>query len=246
MKKWKIVLITLFVLIAGGAGTLYYLLELKDYGTDDKKVAEIVKSGYEVILPGDKAVADKSKKATEGSASSTEGSEGSDATASTPQSSADKLAASIVAKAKTTTKKNTTTSDSANPDSESPSTPATSDPVTAQSIINKYQPSFENLQAQADGKLTALISYAIGEYQSKKASGEEVSYFYFYSKYTAAASSLEASTDASFNKIYGALTAELEANGFDASAAKGIKAQYNATKKAQRSALMNQAMSGLK
>lgn len=244
MKKWKIALITLFVLIAGGAGTLYYFLEVKDYGTEDEKLDEIVKSDYEVVLPGDKATADKGKTGkSDDTANNTEGSEDNNATTSESQAGTDQLAASIVAKTKPASKQNTSTTPSG---SGSDSTPAETDKVTADSIINKYMPSFENLQAQADGKLASLISYAIGEYQSKKAAGEEVSYFYFYSKYTGAAASLEASTDASFNQIYGALTAELEANGFDASAAKGIKADYNATKKAQRNALMNEAMSRLK
>jgi hypothetical protein len=117
---------------------------------------------------------------------------------------------------------------------------------TAASIMAKYQPAFEDLESQANGKLDSLLSYAFDEYQTKKAKGEDISYFYFYSKYSHAARTLEANTDASFDVIYNALVKELVRSGYSADEAKPLKDHYLSLKKQRSSAILGKAMAHLK
>ncbi|MFK9091653.1 hypothetical protein [Bacillus salipaludis] len=235
MKKWKIVLTAFVLMLAIGAGTLYYFLNIKDYKTADSKVNEIVQTDYNVKLPGKEskdspASSDgNSKGKNTGSADSgliavnnsveTDGSGvGGDTTGGNAGTSAQQ----------SNNQTNSTTSENSKP--------------SAASIINRYEPSFRDLESQADGKLNSLLSYAMNEYQTKKANKEDISYFYFYSKYTSAAKTLESSTDATFNYIYNALVNELQQAGFSSSEAKPIKDHYTSLKKQRRSALMNKAM----
>lgn len=243
MKKWKIALISVVILIVAGAGTLYYYLEVKKYDTKDRKVAEIVKSDYEVLLPGDTAIEETGTITKSSVQTDTEESQESNANSAAEEPDGNPLTASAATKAKNATakvKKSTTTSSV-----QASSTSAIPAKVTAESIINKYKPSFENLQQQADAKVNSLISYAISEYKTKKADGQEVSYFYFYSKYSSVGKVLESNTDASFNVIYSALENELKSNGFSGSEATGLRTQYKTLKKNQRNTLINEAMSRL-
>lgn len=130
-----------------------------------------------------------------------------------------------------------------NDDSNSNTTNGTVKPeVTAETIKDKYRPSFESLESQANGKINALVGRAIGEYKEKKASGEKISYSYFLSKYKTAGEALEAKTDQAFNKLYGALQQDLKAHGFDPNEAAEFRSTYEAEKKARRNALLSSAM----
>lgn len=235
VKKWKIVLTALVLILAIGAGTLYYFLNIKDYKTADNKVNEIVKTDYNVKLPGEES---------EDSPASSDGNSKGKNTGTTEagliavNNSGEKTGSEA---ANDTTGGNAGTSAQQSNNQTNSSTSEGSKP-TAASIINRYEPSFRDLESQADGKLNSLLSYAKNEYQTKKANKEDISYFYFYSKYTSAAKTLESSTDASFNYIYNALVNELQQAGFSSSEAKPIKDHYTSMKKQRRSALMNKAM----
>ncbi|NUJ69838.1 hypothetical protein HUS64_21345, partial [Pseudoalteromonas sp. 2102] len=109
----------------------------------------------------------------------------------------------------------------------------------------KYRPSFELLQQQANAKIDALVDHAIGEYKERKANGQSVSFNYFFSKYNTAAQELEAKTDAAFNVIYNALENELKKNGFSPNHAKEFRETYEQQKSAQRNALLKKALSKL-
>lgn len=226
MKKWKIILSVVVLLLAVGAGTLYYFLNIKDYKTADTKVDEIVKNDFKVKLPDEDVSEDGSgAEATEQSSNLTADASGTadpvDSAAGTAQSQSTNKTAGQVKK-------------------------PTIVKLTAGAILEKYQPAFNDLQAQADGKLNALLSYAFSEYQTKKSNGDEISYFYFYSKYNGAAKKLEASTDQSFDYIYNSLVKELEKNGYSSNEAKSIKDHYQNLKKQRRSALMDKAIAYVK
>jgi ribosomal protein S17E len=209
-------ILSIFVLVlAVGAGTLYYFLNIKEYKTADTKVDEIVKSDYKVKLPGEENTMDGSgEQAKE---------QGVNETAETAESGIAKGSSGSYEANRSQNVK-----------------------PTANSILEKYQRSFKDLEGQADGKLNSLLSHAYSEYQTKKSKSEDVSYFYFYSKYNGAAKTLEASTDNSFYYIYNSLVKELEKYGFSSKEAKPIKDHYLSLKKQRRSSLMNKAVDYLK
>lgn len=150
----------------------------------------------------------------------------------------------------TNTNENTSTSGKGTtttvPSNNTGKTPAGTTPVTSTatvaSIKGKYTPVFQGLESQADGKINALIGRAKSEYQTKQANGESVNYAYFYNKYMGAATSLEAGTDSIFNGVLAAVETDLAANGFDKSYAQSFKSEYEATKEARRSSIIDKAL----
>jgi len=149
----------------------------------------------------------------------------------------------------TNTNKNTSTSGKGTttaPSNNTGKTPTGTTPVTSTatvaSIKGKYTPVFQGLESQADGKINALIGRAKSEYQTKQANGESVNYAYFYNKYMGAATSLEAGTDSIFNGVLAAVENDLVANGFDKSYAQSFKSEYEATKEARRSGIIDKAL----
>ena len=118
--------------------------------------------------------------------------------------------------------------------------------VTVETIKEKYRPSFENLESQANGKIKALVDHAVSEYKEKKANGEKISVNYFLTKYKTAGEALEAKTDQAFEQVYGALQKELKANGFNPDEAVDVRASYEASKKERKNALLSSALDNLK
>jgi hypothetical protein len=222
VKKWKMIVTILVLLIAVSTGTIYYFLNSKEDKTNDPKVAGIVKNDFKIQLPADKTNQVTAGKQTDVNKTGTQAG-GSEAPTKN----------SVVSNGTTQSKTDSTATGVKN----------TSVKLTAAAIIERYQPAFKNLESQADGKINTLLSYAFDEYQTKKANGEEISFFYFYSKYNSAAKKLEAGTDASFNYIYVSLVNDLEKAGYSASEAQPVKDQYTSMKKERRSALLNKAMS---
>lgn len=224
MKKWKIILCIIVLLLAGGGGTLYYLLNVKVYKIADAKVAKMVKNDYEIKLPDDNGSTNLQGANQKG----TNQQGGKDVTAKAGDQTVQvqKIGTSTAV----TLGKNATSVQK----------------KSAASIIAEYQPSFKDLESQANSKLDSLLSYAFDEYHTKKAKGEEISYFYFYSKYSNAARTLEANTNASFNVIYNALVKELVQSGYSAKDAEPLKTQYLSEKKQRSSAIMSKAMAYLK
>lgn len=226
MKKWKIFLsIFVLVLVAGG-GTLYYFLNVKEYKTADKKVEGIVKSEYDIQLPDDNSIGISTQVQAKADPSPT------NQTAEKAGSATGSVTVAAGKPGAVTSRKNSQPTDVVKPKRQ-----------TAAEILAKYQPVFEKLESQADEKLNNLLSYAISEYQTKRSNGEDISYFYFYSKYTSAANNLENSTDTTFYYIYNVLVKDLENSGYSTKAAEPIKSHYLSVKKQRRNAIMNQAMS---
>ncbi|WP_226086153.1 hypothetical protein [Mesobacillus sp. S13] len=262
MKKWKIVLAAISVVLLAGAGTLYYLLEVKTYETQDEVVKDVVAEEYDIALPGEEGSEDSAvEESGEDVAPSDSASENTSAGSATEES--EEGASEETTEASTTTgstaSSNTTDGSKSQPATstdkkvssqagatESSSNKGNSKPKpTAEQIAAKYEPSFRELEAQANGKIDALVGHAIGEYVAKKKNGEEVSYFYFYSKYNTAGKILERNTDGAFNYVYKALVKELKDNGYNSSAAQQYKTAYETAKKQRRAALINKAKAAL-
>jgi hypothetical protein len=236
VKKWKMIVTILVLLVAVSTGTIYYFLNSKEDKTKDPKVAGIVKNDFKIQLPADKINQVSAGKQTGVNKTGTQAGESEAQTKN-----------SGVSNGTTQSKTDSTASGVSNGTSQSKMRSTASGVQTvkpsAAAIIERYQPAFKNLESQADGKINTLLSYAFDEYQTKKANGEEISFFYFYSKYNSAAKKLEAGTDASFNYIYVSLVNDLEKAGYSASEAQPVKDQYTSMKKERRSALLNKAMS---
>ncbi|MDF2856628.1 MAG: hypothetical protein K0Q87_2479 [Neobacillus sp.] len=220
VKNSKIIISVVVLIIAVGAGSMYYFLNIKDYETEDTKVSEIVEGNFDIKLPendsnggsGQPAIDDKTQ-----------------VSATTPTDISSDTTISKETEVRKTTNKE-----------QKETVPVK---VTLASIIEKYQPSFRDLENQASGKLDSLLSHALSEYNSQKAKSEDISYFYYFTKYNAAAKKLEASTDASFNYIFDALVMELNHSGYSSSEAQKIKDHYTSMKKERRSILLAKAKS---
>ncbi|AST06104.1 hypothetical protein AF2641_04045 [Anoxybacillus flavithermus] len=236
MKKWIIISLSIIVLLLGGAGGYYYFLTNKkvDLKKVDKKVAEIVEEEYEIVLPDD-------------SNSSASGNEQTSTTKKQDDTNSQTNNNETKHEGKSDEKgtNNESESNKQNNTNEDNKANEPVEQVTVASIKDKYRPSFEYLQQQANAKIDALVDHAIGEYKERKANGQSVSFNYFFSKYNTAAQELEAKTDVAFNVIYNALENELKKNGFSPNHAKEFRETYEQQKSAQRNALLKKALSKL-
>ena len=262
-KKLKIFLLSVLVIVLAAGGYLLYEFKFKEYDTADEEVSEIIEEAYEVELPDgtiitmdkdgniiedtSKAGGDKTGSGTVATTGSITGAEGSESEGDSTESNT----ASGSTNANGSTNSNGTAGSNGSSGSTSPSTntgsttkPSTTPEaeVTVASIKAKYTPVFQGLEGQADAKINALIGRAKSEYQAKKANGESVNFGYFYNKYMDAASGLEANTDSIFNGVLSVVEKELQANGFDKSYAQSFKTEYEATKEARRSNIINKAL----
>jgi cobalamin biosynthesis Mg chelatase CobN len=263
MKKvWKILISLVLILIIGGAGTAYYFFKLKAYDVADEEVEEITETDYEIILPdedGNSAIEEKideAKKQPESSnatvsSDTNEENSSSTNTAATRTAPADtSTAAGSSSSDKKTEDKSSSnhTSSSTNKEAGSKTGESNQDTVkevTVANIKDKYYPSFDYLQIQANNKIDALISQAYGEFQTKRNNGETISFSYFYQKYTSASAALESNTDAAFHIIYSALQDDLKKNGFSPSHADSFKEEYEAAKEAREAAILNKVKEAL-
>lgn len=212
----KFALIILVLLLLAGGGTAYYFLKVKTYDlSQDTVLEEITEDEYEIVLPPEDEALSDSAANVTGEESSAGAGENSSGDASA-QTAPDKSQLS-----KTTTK------------------------ATPESIIEKFRPSFENLEEQANGKINSLVSRAISEYREQKESGEEISYSYFLTKYKTAGEALEAKTDQAFNTVYTALQQDLKEHGFNPNEAEDVRTSYEAAKKHRRNAILSAAMEKL-
>jgi len=202
------------------AGTLLYFFKFKEYDVADEEVAQIIEDPYAIEMPDGTTItvdANGDVVDSDGTASAPV----NEGTSSEGTSSGNKVPSS------TTGDRNTA---------------ETTPKPTVSSIKQKYVPTLENLQSQADSKLNTLVGHAKKEYSDKKANGESISYGYFYNKYVGAANGLEARTDAVFAGVIKAVEKDLVANGYDKSYSKNLVDDYNAKKKARKDSLLNKAM----
>lgn len=241
MKKW--ILFGLAIILLGTAGVSYYLLEVKEYDTADENVEEMVTGEYDVKLPTEETDISTDEELV------TTPTESTDVTPENSESSDNTNSDTNEAGQKDTTQNNSTTSsnnsNAKQDQKENSSEKEASKTPTAKSITDKYKPSFLALEDQANSKINSLVSYAADEYSTKKQNGEDISYFYFYAKYSRAGTALEIKTDEAFNYLYNALVDELVENGFDVKEAKPFKEAYESAKVSRRNALLDKAKSYL-
>jgi len=236
-KKLKIFLLILLIVILATAGTLLYFFKFKEYDVADEEVMKIIEDPYTIEMPDGTTITldengDIVESAVNAEAPGTEGTPSKGT--STDDSKADATATDTTKADGTTPDKKVPTSTTGNTN-----TNTNSPKSTVGTIKQKYVPTLENLQSQADTKLNTLISHAKTEYTAKKANGESISYAYFYNKYVGAAEGLEANTDAVFKGVIKAVEKDLVTNGYDKSYAQNLVDEYNAAKKARRSSLLS-------
>lgn len=260
MKKWKIILAAFSLLLIAGAGYVYYLLEVKTYEVKDEKVEEVVSEDYDIALPGEES-SDGAAPAEETAEETAEENDTSAASENSDDQNSDSSNTTTAASSTDSSDKESTTKADKNSltvsaDKKVAKTPSTEKTDTkqkpkapakpaAKDIAAKYEPSFVQLEAQANSKIDALVSHAYGEYKTKKQNGEDVDYFYFYSKYSTAGKILERKTDSTFNYVYNALVNELKDNGYDSTEAQKYKTAYEAAKKERRSAILDKAKANM-
>ncbi|MBM7551480.1 hypothetical protein [Thalassobacillus pellis] len=110
---------------------------------------------------------------------------------------------------------------------------------SASAIIDSYRPKLEELKQEVYERTEQLIAQAQKEYDEKIDNSEEISYGYFYQKYTQAAKDLEKVTDKAFKDLYQSLQSELSAQDYDKRLADELKQEYQDTKKSLVTAITN-------
>ena len=112
--------------------------------------------------------------------------------------------------------------------------------LTQAEILGKYEPRFQNLQAQSNGRLETLYAAALAEGRAQKDSGtfdrKELA-----RKYIQAGSMLEDAADSQFYSILNDLQAELAVNGLPADITVEIERRYLSAKSGKRSELLGRA-----
>jgi hypothetical protein len=255
--KWALALI---LLIGIGAGaTIYYFTKVKQYDVADKQVDEITKQEYTLQLPEGAPLPEGVKRDPEGLVLVDEKGhyileDGSTVDPEEWLASGDAVAANGKPAstnggktASTETAGSKPTGTDGKTGTGQPNESGTAEPegeTTVETIKDRYRPSFSNLQGQAQSRLGALVGQAKNEYATKKANGESINPAYFYQKYSGAAAAVEAKTDAAFNTVYSSLKSDLKANNYSPSHAEQFKKDYEATKAAQKDALMSKITGG--
>ncbi|MDE3840211.1 hypothetical protein C0966_12725 [Bacillus methanolicus] len=244
-RVWKIAISIVLIIVLGGAGTAYYFFKVKKYNVADKKVEEITTSEYDIILPGENGSSEIEEKIEEAQnkTNNNKSEIEKNIKAQSKTNNNDKSHTSTIAPINDSSQSSTNhqKNNSKELSIEGNKTGNQQKEVTVASIKQKYRPSFEYLQIQANNKIDSLVAQAYTEYQEKKKNGESISFPYFYQKYSSASRVLEKNTDAAFNTILNALQNELKKNGFSASHANSFKEEYESTKKAREADLINKA-----
>lgn len=249
-KTFKIAIVTVLVLLAGGAGSIYYFLNVKEYDVSDAKVEEITKADYQIDLPdADDAVDDKDSGAAGEGGEEAAGEESQVANEDSVETSTTSTNGNTESKQKEKARESASGSKKSRADdtenTENSAKDKKKQAVTAESIKAAYRPVFQSLEAQANAKIDSLVSAAYSEYQTKKENGESVSVTYFYRKYSAAGKELESMTDQTFQYVYESLENELTKQGFSAKEAHEFKTQYENAKSAREAALIEKAKAAM-
>jgi len=240
-KKWKISLSVVVALLLAISTYLIYIFKFKEYDVADEEVSKIVSAPYEVELPdGSKLVFHEEDDSAKGEDETESHNDKSIVTIDKPDSV---KAATLATPNQSSSKSNSSTSSLIKQNGSTSNKSEESAPKqTVAEVKAKYEPVFQQLEGQADSKISSLIGRAKNEYTTKKANGESVNYGYFYNKYMGAAESLEASTDTAFYGVVKSLKNELAANGYSASHADSFIDHYEAMKKSRRDSLIKKAV----
>lgn len=231
-RIWLYILSGFLLILLGIAGFIVYEFKIKQYDVADPVVDEIIDENYVIELPdGKQLVIDKEGQIVEEIAGETP------STTDTNAQPTGSTGNGVVSNSNDIGSSNTNNNETNNNETDQ-----TTKKQSVASIKEKYKPTLEALQAQANSKITGIIEQAKGEYVSKKSNGESISFGYFYNKYMGAADALEASTDAAFNSIITIIESELEQNGYSRTHVSTLREEYNAMKETRRSNLLNKAL----
>jgi uncharacterized phage infection (PIP) family protein YhgE len=105
-------------------------------------------------------------------------------------------------------------------------------------IVSRYSARFLSLKNESISKLNTLISQGKAEYQNISDSEKMSAKIKLGLKYLSLGQSLENECDAKFNSILKEMETELKNNDLSTTAVKEAQNQYEAEKKARRSALL--------
>ncbi|RJS60680.1 hypothetical protein [Bacillus sp. PK3_68] len=220
MRKFVKLALAAFLILAIGAGAaIYYFMKVKQYDVADRKVDEITEKQYSIQLPNGTPLPEGIKTDEDGSVW------------------IDKNGHYILEDGSTVDPQSWMTKDRPANNGKRPN--ETVKKATVEEIKKRYAPTFSHLERQAKQQLGALVGQAKNEYSEKAAKGEKINPAYFYQKYTGAADTVEAKTDAAFNTVYLTLENELKSNHYSASHAKSFKISYENAKKQQKEALLS-------
>lgn len=222
MKK---ILLLAGILLICGSGYLIYLFGFKEYNIADAEVDTITKEEYVIELAdGSKIVLDKygnlirhleedkdeavrTEKIKEELADS-ESTDLAEVSASKETSKAEKEKDAVTSKQAKAKKAKTTVKD----------------------IKKKYEPAITDIERQANNSLDNLIEVAKDEYFEMEENDQNISYPYFYNKYSAAATKLEKRTDKIFYAVMEMMEKDLKSNNLPLSLSKSMSKEYEKRK----------------
>lgn len=234
-KRWLYLFVPILVIMLGFAGYFLYELKIKQYNVADPVVDQIIDKDFVINFPdGEKIIINKDGEiltGTVGPASETPILDSGNTTNDLPAT-------------ETNNSPNSTTGSTKKNDHLNKNNPAKPNSIkpTVDTIKQRYMPTLEALQNQANEKINNLVEQAKQEYITKKSSGESISFGYFYNKYYGAAERLESRTDAAFSSILAIIEKELESYGHSKDHAQSFRDEYNATKERRKNNLINEAL----
>lgn len=221
----KIALAALLVMMIGAGAAIYYFVNVKEYDVEDQDVDKITQKQYSLKLPDDTPLPKGVKRDKDGSVW------------------IDKNGHYILENGETIDPE-TWMAENNQPDQKKP-TETSDTKATVEEIKKRYAPTFSHLEGQAKTQLGALVGKAKNEYTDKAAKGEKINPAYFYQKYTDAADTVEAKTDAAFNTVYKSLQNDLKKNDYSPSHAQSFKTSYEKAKKEQKDQLLKKVTGSL-
>lgn len=110
--------------------------------------------------------------------------------------------------------------------------------VSQETIVKKYLPRFESLEAVSSGRLDALYNSAVQEYHQQKSSGT-LDRTVLARKYIQAAGMLEKNVDSSFYSSLNEMKAELQSNNLPTDIVEEIAKEYEKAKASQKRKLLS-------
>lgn len=229
MKK---VLLLLGIVLICSAGYLIYLFGFKNYDIADAEVDNLTKEEYVIELAdGSKIILDKQGNLIRHLEGNDEAIQMEQFRKGNPYSeTTDPAVASVTSEnekqknAKDGDAKESTEQVNAEKSAKSKQTKSTA--LTEKEVKKNYEPAIADIERQANASLNNLIDLAKEEYFKMEENAQEISYPYFYNKYSAAASKLEKRTDDVFYALMEVMRQDLKANGLPDDLPKSLSKEY--------------------
>lgn len=214
MKK---LLLLAGVLLICASGYLIYLFGFKEYDIADAEVDSITKEEYVIEL------ADGSKIILDQHGNLLRHVEGSDEAVRVEKFRKGLSHSETKEIAKTSSPNEKSSADAkkvSNPNSKEKAK------VTVSDIQKRYDPVIADIEQQANTSLDNLIKVAKSEYFEMSDNDKNISYPYFYNKYSAAATKLEKRTDQIFYAVMDMMSQDLKSNGLPVTLSESMAKEY--------------------